>query len=231
MMLVLYRKAPPLLAFGLIQAGTLIDTPARIQFGYSRGLVPTVLVSLLEAIVDTIFWVFFSVVFSIKIWRHYLYGVHVEVVTDHKSLHVAHVKEGKKELLKDVHRVARLGVCLTDTSYGGVIVHNGSESSLVAEVKEKQDSDPILLHLKGAVHQQKVEVFSQGGYGVLHYQGHLCVPNVGGLRQKILTEANNSRYSIHQGATKMYRDLREVFWWSGMKRDIADFLAKCPNCQ
>ncbi|WMV47208.1 hypothetical protein MTR67_040593, partial [Solanum verrucosum] len=34
-----------------------------------------------------------------------------------------------------------------------------------------------------------------------------------------------------RGATKMYRDLREVYWWNGMKRDIAYFVAKCPNCQ
>ncbi|WMV19110.1 hypothetical protein MTR67_012495 [Solanum verrucosum] len=51
------------------------------------------------------------------------------------------------------------------------------------------------------------------------------------LRQQILTEAHNSRYSIHPGATKMYCDLREVFWWNCMKRDIADFVAKCCNCQ
>ncbi|WMV42390.1 hypothetical protein MTR67_035775, partial [Solanum verrucosum] len=55
---------------------------------------------------------------------------------------VAYVEE-------DVHRLARLGVCLMDMSNGSVIVHNGSKSSLVAEVKEKQDSDPILLQLKG----------------------------------------------------------------------------------
>ena len=29
----------------------------------------------------------------------------------------------------------------------------------------------------------------------------------------------------------MYRNLREVYWWNGMKRDIADFVSKCPNCQ
>ena len=29
----------------------------------------------------------------------------------------------------------------------------------------------------------------------------------------------------------MYRDLREVYWWNGMKRDIADFVANCPNYQ
>ena len=29
----------------------------------------------------------------------------------------------------------------------------------------------------------------------------------------------------------MYRDLREVYWWDGMKRDIVDFVSKCPDCQ
>ena len=47
-----------------------------------------------------------------------------------------------------------------------------------------------------------------------------CVPAVGELRQHILAEAHNSRYSIHPGATKIYRDLREVYWLNGMKRDI-----------
>ncbi|WMV54831.1 hypothetical protein MTR67_048216 [Solanum verrucosum] len=56
-----------------------------------------------------------------------------------------------------------------------------------------QDSDPILLELKGVVHNQRVEVFSQGGDGVLRYQGGLCVPNQvkvehqkpGGMTQEI----------------------------------------------
>ena len=43
------------------------------------------------------------------------------------------------------------------------------KSSSVVEVKEKKDSDPILLELKGEVNNQRVEVFSQGRDGVLHY--------------------------------------------------------------
>ena len=54
---------------------------------------------------------------------------------------------------------------------------------------------------------------------------------MGELRQHILVEAHNSRYSIHPGATKMYSDLWEVYWWNGMKKDITDFVSKCPNCQ
>ena len=116
-------------------------------------------------------------------------------------------------------------------SDSGVTIQNGAKSSLVVDFKEKKDSDPILLELKGAVNNHRVEVFSQGGDGVLRYQGRLCVHDVRELRQHILAEAHNSRYSINQGATKMYRDLREVYLWNGMKRDIADFVSKCPNCQ
>ena len=76
-----------------------------------------------------------------------------------------------------------------------------------------------------------MEVFSQGGDGVLCYQGRLCVLAVGELRHHTLAEAHTPRNSIHPGSTKMYRNLREVYWWNGMKRDIADFVSKCPNCQ
>ena len=113
----------------------------------------------------------------------------------------------------------------------GVIGQNGAESSLVVEVKEKKESHPILLELKGAVNNQRVKLLSQGRYGVLRYQGRLSVPDVGELRKYILVEAHNSMYSIHPCATKMCHDRREVYSWNGMKRDIADFVSKYPNCQ
>ncbi|KAA3484134.1 DNA/RNA polymerases superfamily protein [Gossypium australe] len=42
---------------------------------------------------------------------------------------------------------------------------------------------------------------------------------------------HNSRLSIHPGSTKMYHDLKQHYWWSGMKRDIPDFVSKCLVCQ
>ena len=94
-----------------------------------------------------------------------------------------------------------------------------------------KDSDPNLHELKNAIHDQREEVLSQGGAHVLGYQGRLCVLDVGELRQHILAEAHNSRYSIHLGAIKLYRNLWKVYWWNGMKRDIADFVSKFPNSQ
>ncbi|KAH0706733.1 hypothetical protein KY289_011809 [Solanum tuberosum] len=59
----------------------------------------------------------------------------------------------------------------------------------------------------------------------------LCVPMVDGLQERIMEEAHSSRYSIHSVSTKMYHDLREVYWWNSMKKGIAEFVVKCPNCQ
>ncbi|XP_059287579.1 uncharacterized protein LOC132040909 [Lycium ferocissimum] len=45
--------------------------------------------------------------------------------------------------------------------------------------------------------------------GVLRIKGRVYVPRMDNLIQTILEEAYSSRYSIHPGATKMYRDLRQ----------------------
>ena len=71
------------------------------------------------------------------------------------------------------------------------------------EVEDKQNNDPMLLELTGAIHTQRVQVFSQGGYGVLCYQGRLCIPNVSELRHHILAEDHNSNYSIYLSDTNM----------------------------
>ncbi|XP_059310122.1 uncharacterized protein LOC132061297 [Lycium ferocissimum] len=104
-------------------------------------------------------------------------------------------------------------------------------SSLVAEVKRRQYEDPSLTHYKDTTPQKKKSPFGLTGEGVLRYQGRLYVLDVAGLRQKIMAEAHCSRYSIHPGSTKMYRDIKEVYWWDVMKKDIAEFVAQCPNCQ
>ena len=80
---------------------------------------------------------------------------------------IAHVEEERKELVKDVHRLSRLGIRLMSISDNGVIVPNGAKFCFVVEVKEKYDSDPILLDFKTVVQIQRVEVFSIGGDSVL----------------------------------------------------------------
>ncbi|XP_075108935.1 uncharacterized protein LOC142180766 [Nicotiana tabacum] len=145
---------------------------------------------------------------------------------------LVHLRAYQRLLAKEVHWLSTLGVWLTVSGEGRVIVRNRVESSLIVEVKEKQHEDPLLVQLEEGIHKHKTMDFSLGtNDGMLSYQGRLCVPNVDSLQERIMTEAHNSRYFVHLGSTKMYRDLKEVYWWNDMKRDVDDFVARCPNCQ
>ncbi|TMX00361.1 hypothetical protein EJD97_000964 [Solanum chilense] len=64
---------------------------------------------------------------------------------------VSQIDKAKKYLVKDVNRLARLGVRLEDSPNGGFMVHHNSESSLVVEVKSKQHLHKSLMELKESV--------------------------------------------------------------------------------
>ncbi|GJT30033.1 putative nucleotidyltransferase, ribonuclease H [Tanacetum coccineum] len=66
--------------------------------------------------------------------------------------------------------------------------------------------------------------------GSLYFMDKIWVPLVGDVRMVILNEAHKSKYSVHPGADKMYHDLRDIYWWPGMKRDIAIYVSKCLTC-
>ena len=73
---------------------------------------------------------------------------------------IAHIVDENKELFKDVHRQARLGVPFVDSTSGGVSVHPSSESSLVVEVKQGQHLDPVLMELKDSIFVKLNESFT-----------------------------------------------------------------------
>ena len=66
--------------------------------------------------------------------------------------------------------------------------------------------------------------------GVLRFENRLCVPNDFALKKEIMEEAHRTQYSMHPGSTKMYRDIRETYWWNNMKREIAQFVEQCLTC-
>ncbi|XP_070003276.1 uncharacterized protein [Nicotiana sylvestris] len=144
---------------------------------------------------------------------------------------LARVKAEKRQLTREIHQVACMGVRLVDSSNGGIALQNTTKSSLIAEVKERQYDDPELVKLREQVPQQKKPFLELKGVEVLRYNGRLCVPDIAGLRDMIMLEAHYSWYSIHPRSTKMYHDVKEVYWWNDMKKNIAEFVVQCPNCQ
>jgi hypothetical protein len=99
------------------------------------------------------------------------------------------------------------------------------------QIKEAQKDDSRLTDIKARMEEDKSQAFRVDEDGVLWYRNRLCVPRHGHFRQTILDDAHNSAYSIHPGSTKMYLDIKEKYWWNGMKGDIARFVARCDVCQ
>ena len=76
---------------------------------------------------------------------------------------VSHLDEAKKDLAREVHRLARLVVRLESDLDGCVIIHHNFESSLVVEVKSKQNLELVLMELNESVLIKLNESFSLGG--------------------------------------------------------------------
>ncbi|KAI3725499.1 hypothetical protein L1987_65289 [Smallanthus sonchifolius] len=190
-----------------------------------------------------------AVVFALKIWRHYLYGTKCTIFTDHKSLqHIFDQKmlnmrqrrwiellndydceiryhPGKANVVADAlsrkerikpHRVRALGMII--------------QTSLKAQILEAQKEALERNNLKDELLCGAERKFEQKNDELIYYLDRLWIPDSHNLRQLIFNEAHKSRYSIHPGADKMYKDLKEFYWWPGMKKEIASYVGKCLTC-
>jgi hypothetical protein len=77
----------------------------------------------------------------------------------------------------------------------------------------------------------KYKCFRVDHEGVLWFNDRIVVPKDHKLRKQILDEAHLSKFSMHPGSTKMYQDLKQNFWWTRMKREIARYVSECDICQ
>ncbi|KAK8619690.1 hypothetical protein V6N13_135972 [Hibiscus sabdariffa] len=202
-----------------------------------------------------------AVVFALKIWRHYLYGEKCYIYTDHKSLKYLLTQKELNlrqrrwlELMKDydcqieyhpgkanVAADALSRKAITDLRSlfarmslyddGSLLAELQVKPTLAAEIRAKQLQDSSLLPVIKQVEQGTTDVYSFDQDGVLCFRGRYCVPDDDRLKQTILREAHSSPYAMHPGGDKMYQNLKERYRWTGMKKDISDYVARCLTCQ
>jgi len=98
-------------------------------------------------------------------------------------------------------------------------------------IKERQAEDDSLQKVKKLLGSDQANEFAFGDDGVLRFRGQIYVPSDAEVRRLILEEGHKSRLSLHPGMTKMYQDLKETFWWQGMKKDVTQFVTTCLTCQ
>jgi hypothetical protein len=111
------------------------------------------------------------------------------------------------------------------------VVEMEVDSTLEQDIRQGQLEDAKIQEIKEQIKEDKAQGFSIDDQGMLWYKKRICVPELKEIRESILREAHDSAYSIHPKSTKMYHDLKSRYWWYGMKRAIAEYVALCDNCQ
>jgi hypothetical protein len=95
---------------------------------------------------------------------------------------------------------------------------------------QRNDEDIQIIKQKLAEGDPKYTCFQKDHQDVIWFGKLLVVPVDLTIKKIILDEAHMSKFSIHFGSTKMYQDLKQNFWWSNMKVDIAKYVAECDTC-
>uniref|UniRef100_A0A2N9H1P0 Reverse transcriptase n=1 Tax=Fagus sylvatica TaxID=28930 RepID=A0A2N9H1P0_FAGSY len=134
----------------------------------------------------------------------------------------------QKEIINDLER---MGIEVVMGHSGAYLASLSVQPTLIERIKLLQSGDSQLVKIMDEVRSGKKPMFNISDDGVLKFGNRLCVPNDPSIKNDILEEAHRSPYTMHPGSTKMYRDLRETFWWNNMKREIAQFVEQCLTCQ
>ncbi|XP_070023078.1 uncharacterized protein [Nicotiana sylvestris] len=133
----------------------------------------------------------------------------------------------EKPLAMDGQDLANQFVRLDVSEPRWILAYGKTHSSLLEHIKDCQLDDTHLLVLRETVQQGGAKEIVIGDDGVVRLQGRIWVQNVHGLRDLILEKVHSSCYSIYPGVTKMYRDLKQYYWWWRMKKDIVAYVSRC----
>ncbi|GKA03195.1 putative reverse transcriptase domain-containing protein [Tanacetum coccineum] len=170
-----------------------------------------------------------SVVFALKIWRHYLYGTRCTMFTDHKSLQ--HILDQKELNMRQRHWLELLSDYDCDIRYhpgkANVVADTLSQAQIEAQKPENLVNEDVGGMIRNDIPKERLEPRADG---TLCLHGRSWLPCYGDLRSVIMHESHKSKYSIHPGSEKMYQDVKKLYWWPNMKADIAAYVSKCLTC-
>ncbi|WVZ63458.1 hypothetical protein U9M48_013089 [Paspalum notatum var. saurae] len=105
------------------------------------------------------------------------------------------------------------------------------EPTIKDQIIAAQKQDKGMAHIRDEINDKKKACFKLDEEGVLWFKNRLVVPKDMEPRKKILDEAHTSMFTLHPGSNKMYQDLKQKFWWTRMKREIAKYVSECDVCQ
>ncbi|KAA0043118.1 ty3-gypsy retrotransposon protein [Cucumis melo var. makuwa] len=170
-----------------------------------------------------------AVVFALKIWRHYLYGEKIQIFTDHKSLKYFFAQ-------KELNMRQRRWLELVKDYDCEILYHPGKANVVADALSRKVSHSAELITRQAPLHRdlERAEIaVSVGAVSMQLAQLTRCLsmPSDSAVKTELLSEAHSFPFSMDPGSTKMYQDLKRVYWWRNMKREVAEFVSKCLVCQ
>ena len=124
---------------------------------------------------------------------------------------LVHLQVSRRPLAREVQTLANDLMRLEVNEKGGFSACVEERSSFLDKIKGKHFTDEKLIRIRDKVLRGEAKEEKIDEEGVLRINGTICIPLVDDLIHTILIVAHSSRYSIHPGATKMYRDLKQHF--------------------
>jgi hypothetical protein len=192
-----------------------------------------------------------KIIHGLRKWRHYLMGKKFELRTDHNGLKylfdqptlnarqirwleflceydfdIKHIK-GKENkvvdaLSKKVHELHATAISMHITEIKDRIFDAAN-----ADLQYKRLVAKLQQHEK----PQTKEIYTLGTDGLLLHKSRVYVTNVRELKLAILKEMHNVTYVGHLGYQKTVAAVKSHYFWLGLKKEIAEYIARCMECQ
>ncbi|GKB97548.1 putative reverse transcriptase domain-containing protein [Tanacetum coccineum] len=108
--------------------------------------------------------------------------------------------------------------------------HPGKANVVADALSRKERVKPKRVRATAMTIQSGVKGMILAAQGEAFNQENVLAERLHGLDQQMERKGDGSLYSLHPGADKMYYDLRDMYWWPGMKRDIATYVSECLTC-
>ncbi|GJW38986.1 retrotransposon protein, putative, ty3-gypsy subclass [Tanacetum coccineum] len=146
-----------------------------------------------------------AVVFALKIWRHYLYGEACDIFTDHKSLKYIFTQRElnmRQRRWLELLKVYFTNICTIGQANASMRI----ESNLMLRTRSQRD-DRMRW-------DEENEIVDDDG--VVWFEDRLCVPNDQALREKVMTEAHSSLFTIHPAVGVLCGNCDEISMVSGV---------------
>jgi hypothetical protein len=83
--------------------------------------------------------------------------------------------------------------------------------TLEDQIQQAKNGCPEIEEVKNLMASGKAADYRLDEQGTLWLKDHICLPRNKGIRELILKEAHDTRYSVHPGCRKMYKDLKVRF--------------------